>query len=89
LRAKRTRDGVIHVVKFEAVNPIGETALLLKGAIDPTEFQRRLSLGGVLRQDLSKFSNRPDQIDAHGNADVRLRVESSRPTSRSCASSAT
>ena len=77
LRAKRTRDGVIHVVKFEAVNPIGGTALLLKAAIDPTEFQRRLSLGGVLRQDLSKFSNRPDQIDAHGNADVRLRVESS------------
>lgn len=74
--AKRTKDGVIHVSSFEANNPAGGTVLSLKGAIDPTELQRRLALAGTLRQDLGKLSSDADRLYARGSADVKLRIES-------------
>lgn len=74
--AKRTKDGVIHVSSFEANNPAGGTVLSLKGAIDPTELQRRLALAGTLRQDLGKLSSDGDRLHARGSADVKLRIES-------------
>ncbi|AKV00410.1 hypothetical protein AKJ09_07073 [Labilithrix luteola] len=76
LAFRRSRDGVIHLSNFEMVNGAGGTSLALKGAIDPSEEQKRLSLRGDLRQNLALLSNAPQRFSGRGTANVTLRVES-------------
>lgn len=76
LAFRRSRDGVLHISNFEMSNGAGGTSLALKGAIDPSEEQKRLSLRGDLRQNLALLSNAPQRFVGRGTANVTLRVES-------------
>ncbi|HWL84633.1 MAG TPA: hypothetical protein VNO21_02455, partial [Polyangiaceae bacterium] len=76
IAARRGRDGVIHVPKFELANGTGGTKITLRGAFDPSENQRRLALRGTVHQDLARMSTAPAILAAHGTADVAFRIES-------------
>lgn len=76
LAFRRSRDGVLHISNFEMSNGAGGTSLALKGAIDPSDEQKRLSLRGDLRQNLALLSNAPQRFSGRGTANVTLRVES-------------
>ena len=73
---RRTRDGVLHIAKLEVANGAGATQAKLSGALDPSELQKRLSLHGDVRQDLSHLSLVPSRFAARGTANIALRVES-------------
>ncbi|WP_394834039.1 hypothetical protein LVJ94_46795 [Pendulispora rubella] len=76
LTARRNRDGVIRVPKLDITNGTGGTTLSLRGAFDPSESQRRLSLRGTLRQDLARMSTMPAMLSASGTASAEFRVQS-------------
>ncbi|WP_394844527.1 hypothetical protein LZC95_46670 [Pendulispora brunnea] len=76
LTARRSRDGIVRVPHLEIANGAGGTTLSLRGAFDPSESQRRLELGGSLRQDLARMSNTPAVLAASGTTHVTFRVES-------------
>jgi translocation and assembly module TamB len=76
LALRRSRDGLVHISNLAVANGAGGTSFTLAGTIDPSDYQRRLSLHGELHQDLARMSSAPERLAARGTASVALRVES-------------
>jgi translocation and assembly module TamB len=76
LRARRDRDGVVHVPELRLENAVAGTTVAAKGIVDAGGFRRRLSLQGQLEQDLARVWSAPATFTGSGRVSVVLRVES-------------
>jgi hypothetical protein len=76
VKARRDRDGIVHLDELRLDNRGAGTALSLEGGIDVGEDRRSLSLSGELRQDLAKVWDVTSQYQGRGKAAVKFRVDS-------------
>lgn len=76
LRARRDRDGAVHLSELRLENAAGGTTLAAKGIVDLGGFRRRLSLESTVEQDLSRAWSAPDVFAGTGRVTVEVGLES-------------
>jgi translocation and assembly module TamB len=74
--ASRDADGVIKISDLHLENQVGGTLFVMRGGIDLSAEQRRLSLRLNVKQDLAKVCNRAELFTGRGDAVLDFSVES-------------
>ena len=76
LKARRDRDGVVHIAELRLDNRAAGSSFSVAGALDAGRERRSLSLHGELTQDLARLWTVSQELTARGNTSLSLRLDS-------------
>jgi translocation and assembly module TamB len=76
VRFQRQGDGLIKLSELRLDNPLGGTTLALSGGLELSMDEKRLSLRSTLTQDLTRLSNRSQELTGQGKLSLEAAVSS-------------